>query len=70
MPELRILIADDHAPLRRNIRSLLESHAQWRVCGEAADGEEAVEEAGRLKPDVVLPTSVTVSELIARSPPC
>ena len=54
MPELRILIADDYAPLRRSIRSLLESHAQWRVCGEAADGEEAVEEADRLKPDVVL----------------
>ena len=54
MPELRILIADDHAPLRRSIRSLLESHPQWSVCGEAADGEEAVEEAGRLKPDVVL----------------
>jgi DNA-binding NarL/FixJ family response regulator len=54
MPELRILIADDHAVLRRSIRSLLESHAQWSVCGEAADGEEAVEEAERLRPDVVL----------------
>jgi DNA-binding NarL/FixJ family response regulator len=54
MPELRILIADDHAPLRRSIRSLLESHAQWSVCGEAADGEEAIEEAERLRPDVVL----------------
>src|SRR5947207_10687202 len=54
MPELRILIADDHAPVRRSIRSLVESHAQWRVCGEAADGEEAVEEADRLKPDIVL----------------
>src|SRR6266550_6654332 len=54
MSALRILIADDHAVVRRSIRSLLESHAQWRVCGEAADGEEAVEEADRLKPDVVL----------------
>jgi DNA-binding NarL/FixJ family response regulator len=54
MPALRILIADDHAAVRRGIRSLLESHGQWNVCGEAADGEEAVEEAGRLRPDVVL----------------
>jgi DNA-binding NarL/FixJ family response regulator len=54
MAALRILIADDHAPVRRSIRALLESHAQWSVCGEAADGEEAVDEAGRLRPDVVL----------------
>ncbi|HEX3583027.1 MAG TPA: MEDS domain-containing protein [Thermoanaerobaculia bacterium] len=51
---LRILIADDHAAVRRSVRSLVESHDQWTVCGEAADGQEAVEESARLKPDVVL----------------
>jgi DNA-binding NarL/FixJ family response regulator len=51
---LRILIADDHEVARKGIRSLLESHAGWEVCGEARDGREAVECAGRLQPDVLL----------------
>jgi DNA-binding NarL/FixJ family response regulator len=51
---LRILIADDHEVARKGIRSILESHAEWEVCGEARDGREAVECAGRLKPDVLL----------------
>jgi len=51
---LRILIADDHEVARKGIRSLLEGHAGWEVCGEARDGREAVECAGKLKPDVLL----------------
>jgi DNA-binding NarL/FixJ family response regulator len=51
---LRILIADDHEVARRGIRSLLESHPGWEVCGEAKDGRESVDLARRLKPDVVL----------------
>jgi DNA-binding NarL/FixJ family response regulator len=51
---LRILIADDHEVARQGIRSLLESHAEWEVCGEARDGREAVEYASKLKPDVLL----------------
>ena len=51
---LRILIADDHEVARKGIRSLLESHPGWEVCGEARDGREAVEMASRLRPDVVL----------------
>jgi DNA-binding NarL/FixJ family response regulator len=51
---LRILIADDHEVARRGIRSLLEGHAGWEVCGEAADGREAVNAASKLKPDLVL----------------
>jgi DNA-binding NarL/FixJ family response regulator len=39
---------------RKGIRSLLEGHAGWEVCGEARDGREAVECAGKLKPDVLL----------------
>ena len=50
----RILIADDHAAVRRNIRAVLESHREWIVCGEAIDGQDAVEQARRLRPDVVL----------------
>jgi DNA-binding NarL/FixJ family response regulator len=51
---LRILIADDHEVARRGIRALLESHPGWEVCGEAADGREAVSATVKLKPDLVL----------------
>lgn len=54
MSALRILIADDHAAVRRGIRHLLESHPGWTICAEAADGREAVEWARRFRPDVVL----------------
>lgn len=54
MSVLRILIADDHEVARRGIRALLESHPGWEVCGEAADGREAVNAASRLKPELVL----------------
>ena len=51
---LRILIADDHEVARKGIRSLLEDHAGWEVCGEAKDGREAVDLADQLKPDILL----------------
>jgi DNA-binding NarL/FixJ family response regulator len=51
---LRILIADDHEVARKGIRSLLEGHPGWEVCGEAKDGREAVELASQQKPDVLL----------------
>ncbi len=54
MSVLRILIADDHEVARKGIRSLLENHVGWEVCGEARDGREAVELASKLKPDVLL----------------
>lgn len=49
----RILIADDHEALRRGLRSALLG-AGWQVCGEAADGRQAIEKAAELKPDLVL----------------
>lgn len=54
MSIFRILIADDHEVARKGIRSLLEVHPDWEVCGEAQDGREAVECARRMKPDLVL----------------
>jgi DNA-binding NarL/FixJ family response regulator len=51
---LRILVADDHEVARKGIRALLEDHPGWEVCAEARDGREAVELAGKLKPDVLL----------------
>jgi DNA-binding NarL/FixJ family response regulator len=50
----RILVADDHEVARKGIRSLLEDHVGWEVCGEARDGREAVDYASKLKPDVLL----------------
>ena len=50
---MRILIADDHALFRDGLRSLLEAH-DIVVVGEASNGEEAVELAWKLKPDVTL----------------
>jgi DNA-binding NarL/FixJ family response regulator len=51
---LRVLVADDHEVVRRGLCSLLHAHLDWMVCGEAADGREAVEKAQQLKPDVVV----------------
>jgi len=50
----RILIVDDHEIFRRGLRSLLESHPDWEVCGEAKDGQEAVELAKQLQPDIIV----------------
>ena len=54
METLRILIADDHALVRRSLRSLLLTHSSWDVCGEAVDGQDAVDKAKELHPDIVL----------------
>jgi len=53
MPNFRILIADDHEIVRQGLRSLLESHSGWEVCGEAADGWETIRKVEQLKPDLV-----------------
>jgi DNA-binding NarL/FixJ family response regulator len=49
---LRILLADDHHLIRLGLRYLLERKPEWKVCGEASTGREAVEMAIRLKPDI------------------
>jgi DNA-binding NarL/FixJ family response regulator len=51
---LSVLIADDQALMRAGFRMILEAEPDLKVVGEAADGREAVAEAGRLRPDVVL----------------
>jgi DNA-binding NarL/FixJ family response regulator len=51
---IRILIADDHPLFRGGLRALLESIADTEVVGEAATGEEAVDVALSLEPDVVV----------------
>jgi DNA-binding NarL/FixJ family response regulator len=51
---LRILVADDHAMVRRGLRLSLEQREGWEVCGEAATGLEAVARAREARPDVVV----------------
>ena len=49
----RILVADDSDTVRRVLRSYLAQH-DLDVCGEAADGEDVIEKARELKPDLIL----------------
>jgi DNA-binding NarL/FixJ family response regulator len=49
-----ILIVDDSAVIRHSLRSCLEQHPDWRVCGEAEDGRAAVEKVKELHPDGVI----------------
>jgi DNA-binding NarL/FixJ family response regulator len=53
-PRPRVLIADDHAPTRREIRSILEADGGFSVAGEVGDAAAAVESALRRRPDVCL----------------
>jgi DNA-binding NarL/FixJ family response regulator len=51
---VRILVVDDNATVREGIRLLLQNHADWEVCGEAADGIEAIEKYRQLRPDLLV----------------
>ncbi len=51
---IRVLIVDDHSVVREGLRAFLELQDGIEVAGEAADGAEAIEQARRLRPDVVL----------------
>lgn len=54
MQPIRVLLADDHALVRRGFRRLLEDDAGISVVGEAASGDEAIRMAAELKPRVVV----------------
>ena len=51
---IRVLLADDQTLVRAGFRMVLENDPRIEVVGEAADGQKAVQEAQRLRPDVVL----------------
>jgi len=51
---IRVLIVDDHPILRRGLRSLLSSHPDIEVVGEAESGAAALQEAATLAPDIIL----------------
>jgi CheY-like chemotaxis protein len=50
----RILVVDDNPLVRRHLRGILEQHDGWQVCGEAGNGQEAVERFRQNRPDVVV----------------
>jgi DNA-binding NarL/FixJ family response regulator len=50
----RILLADDHAKVRRHVRDALESQKGWEVCAEASTGREAVAMTELHTPDIVV----------------
>lgn len=50
----RILIADDHEPLRNTLKALLEANPDWQVCAEATNGLEAVQKAAEFTPDLII----------------
>jgi chemotaxis response regulator CheB len=49
----RILIVDDSAIIRHSIRMCIEHNTEWEVCGEAENGQVAIEKVRQLRPDVV-----------------
>ena len=50
MNAVRILVVDDHDLMRRGIKSLLQAHPGWEICGEAHTGREAVQKAENSDP--------------------
>jgi len=51
---VRILIVDDHQIVRQGVKSILAERPDWQVCGEAANGQEAIESAMALHPDLII----------------
>ena len=60
--KIRVLLADDHTILRKGLRMLLDSQADLEVIGEAKTGREAIDEARRHRPDIVI-MDVSMPEL-------
>ena len=54
MSSIRILITDDSADWRRQVRLVLQARPEWQVIVEAADGPEGIQKAEELKPDLIV----------------
>jgi DNA-binding NarL/FixJ family response regulator len=66
---VRILIVDDSHVIRESLRKQLEAHAGWEVCGESVNGQQAIEMADGLKPNlIVLDLSMPVMNGLQAAP--
>ena len=54
MARLRLLVADDHPIVRHGLRKIVEAQPDWEIVGEASDGQDAVQQTLRLRPDVAI----------------
>lgn len=50
----RVLVVDDHAAVRRGVQSILQASPEWEYCGEAVNGQQAVQLAEELKPEIII----------------
>src|SRR5689334_1659412 len=50
----RILLVDDHAMVRQRLHQMLEQHDEWKVCGEAENGKEALDRFRKVQPDLIV----------------
>ena len=51
---MRVVLADDHEVVRKGIRAIVNGHPPWTVCGEAENGQQAIDLVLELKPDLVV----------------
>jgi DNA-binding NarL/FixJ family response regulator len=51
---MRVVLADDHEIVRKGIRAIVNGHSPWTVCGEAENGQQAIDLVLELKPDLVV----------------
>jgi len=54
MPDISILIADDSCLWRTQVRKVLHERPDWQIAGEAYDGQQAVQHASELRPDIII----------------
>jgi DNA-binding NarL/FixJ family response regulator len=52
--QVSILVVDDNPSIRRYLRGILEQYANWKVCDEARNGQEAVERFRQIQPDLIV----------------
>jgi DNA-binding NarL/FixJ family response regulator len=72
----KVLVVDDHAFIRRGVRSILEPFPEWELCGEAENGQQAIQKVSELRPavvvmDVSMPVmdGIAAAEIIKREQP-
>jgi DNA-binding NarL/FixJ family response regulator len=50
----RVIVVDDHAVIRRGVEGILHDFPEWELCGEAGNGQEAVQLAEAVKPEIII----------------